>query len=62
MAKLTGLLGAPFFDRFQDFADGFRARFGTEVSFAVNVDANGVGVHVAFSDHPHGVHFHSENI
>jgi hypothetical protein len=26
--------------------------------FAVDADANGVGFHVAFADHEHGVHFH----
>jgi len=54
-AKSTGLLGTPFFDRLQDFADGFGARFGAEVTFAVNADADCAGFHVAFSDYKHGV-------
>ena len=32
--------------------------FGAEIAFAVNADADGVGFHVAFADHEHGVHFH----
>ena len=34
------------------------ARFGAEVAFAVDAHADGVGFHVAFSDHEHGVDFH----
>jgi hypothetical protein len=49
MAKLIGLLGTPFFDRLQDFADGFGARLRPEIAFAVDADADAVSFHVAFS-------------
>src|SRR5258708_3034972 len=49
---------AAVFDRLQDFSDGFGARFGAEIAFAMDADTYGVGFHVAFSDHEHGVHFH----
>jgi hypothetical protein len=42
----------------QNFRNGFGPRFGAEIAFAVDPDADGVGFHVAFSDHEHGVHFH----
>ena len=58
MAKLPGLRGTPFFDRLQDFGDGFGARFCAEISFAVDADAYGIGFHVALSGHEHGVDFH----
>jgi hypothetical protein len=58
MAKLIGLLGTPFFDRLQDFADGFGARLRPEIAFAVDADADAVSFHVAFSDNKHGVDLH----
>jgi hypothetical protein len=33
-------------------------RGGTEIAFAVDADAHGVGVHVVPADHEHGVDFH----
>jgi len=33
-------------------------RFGAEIPFAVNADADRIGFHVAFTDHEHGVDFH----
>ena len=51
-------LWSSLFDRQEDFCDRFGARLRAEIAFAVHSDANGVGVHVAFSDHEHGVHFH----
>jgi hypothetical protein len=42
----------------QDLGNGFGARFGAEIAFAVDADADGVGFHVAFSNYEHGVHFH----
>ena len=50
--------GAAVFDRLQEFRDGFGARFGAEIAFAVDADADGVGFHVALSNHEHGVDFH----
>ena len=41
------------FDTIQNFGSCLRARFSTEISFAVDADADSVGVHVAFSDHKH---------
>src|SRR5438067_12737978 len=46
------------FDTVQDFSDCLRARLGAEVAFAVDADAHGIGVHVAFSDHKHGMDLH----
>src|SRR5882724_5815903 len=57
-APFRSSTGAALFDRPQDFGDGFGARFGAEIAFAVDADANGVGFHVAFSNHKHGVYFH----
>src|SRR5205823_5041549 len=48
----------PLFDRQENVRDRFATRFGAEISFAVNADAHGIGVHVAFSDYEHGVDFH----
>jgi hypothetical protein len=42
----------------KDLGSRFAARIGAEISFAVDADANGVGVQVAFSDDEHGVDFH----
>ena len=42
----------------EKFGDRFPARFGAEIAFAVDADAYGVGFHVAFSNHEHGVDFH----
>ena len=42
---------AAAFDRLQEFRDDFAARFGAQIAFAVDADANGVGFHVAFSDY-----------
>src|SRR5438874_1064909 len=50
--------GAAVFDRLQEFRDGFGARFGAEVAFTVDADADGISFHVAFPDHEHGVDFH----
>src|SRR5947207_2699549 len=33
-------------------------RFGAEIAFAVNADADGIGFHIAFSNHEHGMDFH----
>src|SRR5439155_3316972 len=46
------------FDRRENIRDNFAARFGAEIAFAVNADADCTGVHVAFSDNEHSVHFH----
>jgi hypothetical protein len=62
MAKLTGLLGAPFAYRCENIGDHFVAWFRAEVALAVDADNDGVGVHVAFSDHDYAVDFHSGNI
>ncbi len=53
----SSLLSAPLPNRLQDFGDGFGARFGAEIALPVNADADGVGFHVAFSDHEHRVEF-----
>src|SRR6267154_1460086 len=50
--------GAAVFDRLQEFRDGFGARFGAEVSFTVDADADDIIFHVAFPDHEHGVDFY----
>src|SRR6266853_6754846 len=47
----SSLLGASVPNRLQDVRDRFAARFGAEIAFAVDADANGVGFHVAFPDH-----------
>jgi hypothetical protein len=36
----------------------FAARFGAEIAFAMDADADRVGVHIALSDNEHGVDFH----
>jgi len=46
------------FDRLEEFRDGFAARFGAKVAFAMDPDAHGIRIHVAFSDDEHGVDFH----
>ena len=51
-------LRAPRSYRHQNFSDCFAVRFRPEIALAVNTDADGVGVHVAFSDNEHGMHFH----
>ena len=51
-------MGAPLFDCGEKIRDHFVARFRAEIAFAVDADADGVGFHVAFSDHEHGVDFH----
>ncbi len=51
-------LTSPLFDRAENIGDSFGARFCAEISFAVDADTDGVGFHVAFSDHEHSVHFH----
>ena len=58
MAKLTGLLGTPFPYRCENIGDRFAARFGAEIPFAVNADADAIGVQVPASDHEHGADFH----
>jgi hypothetical protein len=58
MAKLAGLPGKPFFDRPQNIGNSFAAWFRTEIAFAVNADADGVGFHIALSDYEHGMDFH----
>src|SRR4029453_18572496 len=50
-------LRPPLFDRLQDFGNGLTARLGAEVALAVDADADGVGVQVAFPDDEHGVDF-----
>jgi hypothetical protein len=50
--------GSRHFNSFEDFGDGFGARFDAAIAFAVDANADGVGVHVALSDHEHSVHFH----
>src|SRR5215469_18326791 len=59
-SRLTSLIAssATFFDRLQNVGYGFPPRLCTEIAFAMNTDADGVGVHVAFSNHKHGVYFH----
>src|SRR6266446_1689542 len=57
-APFRSSTGAALFDRPQDFGNGFGARFGAEVAFAMDADADGISFHVAFSDYEHGVHFH----
>jgi hypothetical protein len=44
MAKLTGLLSTPLFDRLQNIGDGFVFPFGAEITFAVDADADCVGL------------------
>jgi hypothetical protein len=51
-------MGAPLFDCSKQIRDDFSARFGAEIAFAVDAHADGIGFHVAFADHEHGVHFH----
>jgi hypothetical protein len=51
-------LPTTFFDRLQNFGDCFAARFGPEIAFAVDPDAHYARIHVALSDHEHGVDFH----
>ena len=46
------------FDRRENIRDNFAARFGAEIAFAVNADADGIGFHIAFSNHEHGMDFH----
>src|SRR4030095_4397632 len=58
MAKLPGLLEKTLFDRPQNIGNCFAPRFGAEIAFAVNTNANGIGFHVALSDHEHGVDLH----
>ena len=58
MAKLTGLLGTPFPYRCENIGDRFAARFGAEIPFAVNADADAIGVQVPASDHELGADFH----
>ena len=48
----------PLFDRQENVRDRFATRFGAEISFAVNADADGIGFHIAFSNHEHGMDFH----
>jgi hypothetical protein len=48
----------PLSDRAQKILDNFIPRFRAEVALTVDADANSVGLHVAFSDHEHGVDFH----
>src|ERR1041384_2831855 len=57
-ALFSSLLGASFPNRLQDLCDGFGARFGAEIAFAVDADADRVGFHFAICDYEHGVHFH----
>src|SRR6516162_6786575 len=47
---------AAFFYRVENVRNGFCARFGAKIAFAVDADTDGVGFHIAFSDHEHGVH------
>src|ERR1051326_1460134 len=49
---------ATVFDRLQDFGNRFGARSGAQIAFAVNTHADGVGVHIAFSNHEHRMDFH----
>ena len=51
------MLGAPLFDRGQKIDNHLAARPCTEIALAVDSDADGLGVHVAFSDHEHAVDF-----
>src|SRR5207244_12170791 len=46
------------FDRRENIRDNFAARFGAEIAFAVDTNADGVGFHVALADDKHGVDFH----
>src|SRR5436190_10810919 len=57
-APFRSSTGAALFDRPQDFGDGFGARFGAKIAFAVDADADGVGLHIAFSNYQHSVDFH----
>ena len=43
---------------YQEFGNCRCARLGAEIRFAVHPDADGVGFHVALSNHEHGMHFH----
>src|SRR6266481_2868551 len=49
---------APLFYGLENVGNRSAAWFRTEIAFTVNADADGVGVHVAFSDDKHRVHFH----
>jgi len=49
---------SPLFDRGEDFCHHFIAWSCTEIAFAVNADADSVGLHIAVSDDEHGVDFH----
>ena len=55
---MTAAQCASLFDRLQNVSDRFAAGPRTKVSFTVDADADRVGVHIPFSDHEHGVHFH----
>ena len=54
MFVFSSSLGASLPNRLQDFGD----RFGAQIALAVNADTYGIGFHIAFSNHEHGVHFH----
>jgi hypothetical protein len=48
---------AALFDHRENAGNGFISRLSAEVAFAVNANADGIGFHVALSDHKHGVDF-----
>ncbi len=58
MPERDACSSVPFLNGSQNFGDGFGAGFGSQIAFAVDANADSVGVHVAFSDHEHTVHFH----
>ena len=55
MTERVGGSSASLFDGLQNFGECFGARFRPEIPFAVDANADCVGLHVAFSEHEHGV-------
>jgi hypothetical protein len=51
--------GPMFFNSLKNVGNGFGARFGAEVAFGGDADANIVYFHFALPNHEHGVHLHS---
>ena len=57
-SSTTDFSSTPLFDRLQYLGNRFTAGLGAKIAFAVDADTDSIGVHVAFSDHEHGVDFH----